>query len=695
VALARDARVAEVVSPADNEGELTTLGFVSPAGDHVGYTAFGTFAGAQQTGTAQAYAARRTADGWVTDHVDAIGGGTVLAFADSGARAVWQTVASLDAEDILTFSNDLFLREGSGPITRLSYGPLRKIGVSANFAGASSDLSTILFESPVALAPPDDQRLSGVGFGLYAWRDGTLSNITVPDVNATKRGVVVGGGAFRRGRNPVTADAQRMVLTSPAATDANNRARLWILDGAGPARPLTGPPAADERYDAGSADLRTVVLSTKDALTPDDTDGGQIDLYAADTAADPPVITRISGGDGTTCSLAGLTGCEARTVLVSADGSSVVFVSPEVLAPGATANGANLYVRRGATTVLAATLPATDAPVTSTDPARDARISADGTRLAFLTAKALTADDTDTAVDLYLFDAVAGRLTRLSQGPAGGNSGDAVLFFASRPAYGLSNLGVPPRSLSADGACAFFETAEALVPGDTSGVTDVYASCDGTTTLVSAGTGADDSHFVNNSADGDDAFIITTDALSVADLDGGPSIYDLRVGGRAARLPAPPCTGDACQGPATPAPERPAIGTFGAASESAGSLSSSGLVVRTPDRTRRQKAARTGKLDMTVEVPSGGSLTLSATSRRYGKAKTTKKKARAAKVAAFTGKKTAGAASTVKLTLTLPAALRKALKSGPQFLTVRGRLVGAGVDATDSAGFVLSLGRKR
>ncbi len=127
------------------------------------------------------------------------------------------------------------------------------------------------------------------------------------------------------------------------------------------------------------------------------------------------------------------------------------------------------------------------------------------------------------------------------------------------------------RAISDDGSRVFFTTGEALVPEDLNGRLDAYEwtapgthECgllNGCLALISTGTGADDSYFMDASSSGNDAFFTTRDQLVGWDRDNNYDLYDARVGGGFPE-PAntPVCTGDTCQGtPLSP----PALGLPG------------------------------------------------------------------------------------------------------------------------------------
>lgn len=143
--------------------------------------------------------------------------------------------------------------------------------------------------------------------------------------------------------------------------------------------------------------------------------------------------------------------------------------------------------------------------------------------------------------------------------------------------------------LTKDGRYVFFNTVDALVPRDTNGYTDVYEYDADTrrVALISSGTCACSSNFLDASASGSDAFFVTHQPLVKMDFDTGGDVYDARVGGgiAAQNEPAPaPCEGDDCQGPAkaTPGASLPASLTF----SGAGNIPPAGRGASPPARSR-------------------------------------------------------------------------------------------------------------
>jgi hypothetical protein len=215
--------------------------------------------------------------------------------------------------------------------------------------------------------------------------------------------------------------------------------------------------------------------------------------------------------------------------------------------------------------------------------ARELQTTGDGGFLVFTSYGRLAEGDTDSARDVYRYDAQTETLDRVSAGEDGYDAnGNGEAFDASLPAltFGLvqhsDELG--SRAISEDGSRIVFETTEPLSPDATNGLTNAYewhlqpGWSEGRVGLVSTGSdefpvGADLGG--SNSGRGDsisnvvitpsgrDIFFMTVQGLVSQDTDGAEDVYDARLGAgfpvEAARSKA--CEGDACQGPLTnPAP---------------------------------------------------------------------------------------------------------------------------------------------
>jgi hypothetical protein len=206
-----------------------------------------------------------------------------------------------------------------------------------------------------------------------------------------------------------------------------------------------------------------------------------------------------------------------------------------------------------------------------------ARVSPDGSHLAFVSSAELTGYENDGASEVFLYAAPPGggaaKLSCVSCNPTGERPrGDSWIPGALANGQGPNaTRAYKPRSLSADGQRVFFNSADRLAIQDSNGRPDVYeweapgeGSCareGGCLGLISSGRSGEASTFIDASANGSDAFFLTDSSLYPPDP-GSLDLYDAREGGG---FPAPPnlipCDGDACQ-PLPEAPEDPTPGTL-------------------------------------------------------------------------------------------------------------------------------------
>jgi hypothetical protein len=185
------------------------------------------------------------------------------------------------------------------------------------------------------------------------------------------------------------------------------------------------------------------------------------------------------------------------------------------------------------------------------------RMSADKSSYVFVAGAAIPGfNDSDGLEQVFRYNVPRAELTCISCPPVGvKEAGDAEISSVQRLSGIETNSAtvdlLPDRGISADGTRIFFSTGSSLVPYDVNGVRDVYEWENGNIYLLSSGTSADDSAFVDNSESGNDVFIATTSELVQGDNDGNYDIYDVRVPRPGDSLPpaAVPCEGDVCQGP--------------------------------------------------------------------------------------------------------------------------------------------------
>lgn len=204
----------------------------------------------------------------------------------------------------------------------------------------------------------------------------------------------------------------------------------------------------------------------------------------------------------------------------SADGSIVFFETEEQLIPGDTDTKRDVYARAFDAGVGAyVTREVSLGPAGGNDayPAQFEGTNDLGDLVFFSTEERMVAEDTDRSVDVYVRDLAAGTTTLVTQGssdcaPGCGNKAFSTIF----------------ADVDTEGEFVFFETKEQLVNADTDSSTDLYArdQVGEETILVSAGgNGGFDVSRRGISADGAFAYFTTAEALSGADGDSASDIY--------------------------------------------------------------------------------------------------------------------------------------------------------------------------
>jgi hypothetical protein len=527
-------------------------------------------------------------------------------------------------------------------------GSLQKLVIK--FVDATPDLSHVVIQSPLALTPDAVSVLESVCSGSVCAPSTGARNLyesgsarerlrlinVLPNGEVTKHlpgesevnlaGTI--GGDTGSAQHAISSDGRWVAWTLGSPYDQGREIyrALYVRDMVAGTTIQLGSRGA--RYQTMNSDGSRIFFLEKGELHMFDTGSGvRIDLTAS------------HGGESTA-------GVREAVSDVSEDGSSVYFVAAGVLATGGISGEDNLYVLHETSgvwsTKYVATLSSEDenswagqeqAPGGFTAlQTVDSRVSPNGRYLAFMSSRALTGYDNTDAVsgradeEVYVYDAVAGRLVCASCNPTGARPiglfdlGQESLVDGGRAWQGRWLAGnIPgwdrivyprysryqPRYLS-DSGRLFFDSQDALVPQDTNGLEDVYqyepvgvGGCNGAATtfsvrsggcvgLLSSGTSSGESAFVDASENGDDAFFMTSSKLTGADYDTSPDLYDAHVCSAAVPcttepVSAPPCTsGDSCKAAPSPQPE-----IFGPAPSA--TFSGIGNVVEEPKSTVRHK----------------------------------------------------------------------------------------------------------
>jgi hypothetical protein len=444
-------------------------------------------------------------------------------------------------------------------------------GFSIKFAGASSDLSHVIFSADDALTP----EATVGGTNLYEWVEGTLHLVNVyPNGTSEPYASFLAadpsdGQAYFNNEvdDSISSDGSRIFWEG---ADGN----LYVREDARTTVQIPGG-----HFEAASSDGSSVVVSS----------GGGLGEYDVDSRQ----LTEIAPPGSGVASVYGLSG----------DGSYVYFIAEGALAAGATPSACeecNLYVWHGGVTTFIAKLGYGDlSRELHQNAVTIAQVTPDGKTLAFVSSNNPTGYDNTCAAtaqkctkaeecggpvrkcaEVYLYHVDTGQLVCASCDP----SGAPPVREAIIPGSMTRNENV--HLLSDDGSRIFFDSPDALVPSDTNGRFDVYeyeqagaGSCQsapGCVYLISGGRAEEDTWVSGASANGDDVFFVTREALVSQDGDENDDMYDARVGGGFAvgGVAAPACVGESCKAPPAQSP------VFGAPASTA--IVGAGNVVAVP-----------------------------------------------------------------------------------------------------------------
>lgn len=603
---------AEVAVPGSRGGTVSDVGYskiqaADPAGNSFTFTSFTSFGEAAGAPAASQYLAKRTAGGWGTENISPRGflesplepsyrGFTPdLAF---GSLVVTEPPLTPEAQ---TGVENLYLRDNSTgklqAVTTEQPSLLTGQEFCTRFSGASSDGSKVFFGAQGAMAGAP----KGNGHSLYEWS--AVGGLKVVSVLA---GVKKPATPTPRTSFGLAQSECGMEGNLAHAVSEDGRYAFWtyVPEGSGqPTRLLaridgertiqldanaggTGP-SGNGVYWGAAADGTAVLFVGENPLL---AGASPNDLYHYDVPSE--TLTDLTAGLGEAAQVQGVLGA-------SNDASYVYFVAlgnltgSESSPTGGVAQPGkpNLYMwHSGKGLRFIGTLQGPDSFDWSLESrGRTARVSPDGRHLAFLSTATKTLSGYDNRIsggadchvtpsplcpEAYLFDAGADTLTCVSCNPSGSRP-DGPTFLP-----GWSNPFEGPRYLSADGSRLFFETFDALTPGDSNSRRDVYeaekpgsGSCaEGSSNyvpssgsclfLISSGSSSDESYLLDASSSGGDVFFATRSQLVGADHDENYDVYDSRVeGGFPEPLTPEPCEGEGCRPPVTVPPQGTNPGT--------------------------------------------------------------------------------------------------------------------------------------
>ena len=537
---------------------------------------------------------------------------------------------------------------------------------------ATPDLSHVLLQSPYALAEKA-KAVSHVDTeqNLYEWSGGRLQLVNVlPGGEAAASGFV--GGITTEGEEPEPCDIRHAVSNDGSRVfwqEIGERHRahgpLYMRDTVtgqtvqvdAPASGVPSPPQFNAQFQVASADGSKVFFTEEEPLTSDsklppstgEPDGAN-DLYVYDTVTG--TLTDLTGGGGASGSEPG--DVQGEVLGASEEGNIVYFVASAVLAEGAQAGQANLYVASAAGSGWSERLVAVLSGEDSDDWAPDeesgysesgmtSRVSPNGRFVAFMSDRSLTGYDNrdlNSGVpdeEVFLYDeATGGHVVCASCNPTGERPTGILdkphsSKITGRPLADLTSMW-PSRWLAAlipgwttlrvsrerpyqqrylsDEGRLFFDGFDALAAEATNGKANVYeyepsgvgscAQAGGCVGLISSGTSSEESVFMDASESGDDVFFLTASALVPQDVDDALDVYDAHVCSAAAPcvsvpVSPPACSsGDACKAAPSPQPAvfgAPASATF----SGAGNLPPASTVPVGKGAKKHQAKRRPGK----------------------------------------------------------------------------------------------------
>jgi sugar lactone lactonase YvrE len=499
------------------------------------------------------------------------------------------------------FGEERWCEEEEGRKARVVCGP--------HFLDATGDLGHVVLLSAPPLvngAPRGTVAGEKITGSLYEWSEGRFALVSVLPPNEAGEELPAPVGSAHLGfdfgesngsdRRAISSDGSRIFWEANSTLYLRDMARHKTLQiDAAEAACLEEVGSKCEsgggHFEIASADGSRVLFTDTHRLTKGaGAKAGAPDLYECKITEGP---------GGPSCELADLTplsGSENANVQGSVlgageDGSTVYFVADGKLGVGSktgSCNGTsvqspgaacNLYVRRGATTSLVATLSGVDRFDWEAGAQQSPRVSPNGRWLAFMSEQSLTGyDNRDAAsgqldAEVYLYDANSGSLVCASCNPTGarptgandvqieGVNGEGLVAGVRWEPTGVAALlpavttfqsatsAYHSRVLSNDGRL-FLNSLDALVPQDVNGNWDVYeyepasyvnsegkhpcttetstfgAASRGCTSLISSGASAQQSAFLDASESGGDVFFLTSAKLTSQDIDANFDVYD-------------------------------------------------------------------------------------------------------------------------------------------------------------------------
>jgi hypothetical protein len=563
-----DCRAYEMVSPQQKNGFDVLPPFGSPqkvvaenlqgrvgssaTGESATFTSASAFEGAVSAGLATSYRSVRAPTGWSTEAVSPLLSSRIF----STTKAVYNedlTGAAIEGSvkpqvaDVPPGVFNIYVRDNTTGALRLALPPSLVLtqAFTPTVAGAAENFSRVIFEARYPLLPGDPEETNNL-YEAYVDQGGNGQVRLVSD------DAVLGSG--ESSANAVSSDGSRVVYDHEGQVLLRENGTQTTQVSASQRLPADPNGPGTAVYQTTGADASRIFFTSTAELTDDANTGVAdegTDLYEYDV---PSGVLRDRSVD---TNIEDPTGAGVSFVLgASQDGSYVYFLAGGRLVPGKGVLGQrNLYVSHDGAITFIATL----AQVGNVEQP-PARVTPDGTHLAFVTSGDITGYDSQGYTEVYLYDAVTGAIACASCRPDG-TPPTASTALPQLTQFALARFG-QPRDLTADGSELFFSSLDAVLPQDSNGSSDVYEydADTGQVQLISTGQDPSGSYFADASSDGRDVFFTTRQRLLGIDRDANMDMYDARVDGgfTEAAAAAGSCAGETCQGQSDAPPLAPA-----------------------------------------------------------------------------------------------------------------------------------------
>jgi hypothetical protein len=492
--------------------------------------------------------------------------------------------------------------------------------------GATPDASYVALESPTRLTstPIEEQNLA---FD-YEWGGGSLQPLYL--LPESEGGSGVGAGALSPDTHQLAdngsvffAYKEHLYMHDFAK---NESVRLDLAQG------VAEPAAGGAKFLYAASDGSRVLFSDSKHLTSAGT-GGIYECRIVEAGGVPGCELQLTDMEGGSF----LGGSRDASYLYFEDGDGKLLVDHDSGSGWKATTGPLI----GTLQKSEADLPQPDAKGLDTAPLTE--VSPDGQWLTFMSEEELTGYDNRDAhsgradVEVYLYEAESNKLVCASCNPTGarpvgteyrsaqlvgGSLVEPRWVAANLPPWTKGPFGLSlyqPRFLS-DSGRLFFDSHDALVPQDVDGTQDVYeyeppgvGSCipaaadfsersGGCVGLISSGSSAEESAFMDASEGGGDVFFITLAKLTSQDFDNALDVYDAHECTvqvpcvTPAPVAPPPCsTGDSCKAAPTPQPSifgAPSSATFTGAGNVTPASPPPAPKIKAKPLSRAQKLAR-------------------------------------------------------------------------------------------------------